>query len=102
MAATAVVPSVTEAQLKAAEVREGNEVDVSSQLPCRVAFSRGRERSVAFALCGLPAVIQLTPLGPTTPSLKLQEYLTGTVTKHLLVMEIQPAISALVDSQSIA
>ncbi|KAK9868863.1 hypothetical protein WJX84_001280 [Apatococcus fuscideae] len=55
VATTAVVPSVTEAQLKAVEVREGNEVDVSSQLPCRVAFSRGRERSVAFALCGLPA-----------------------------------------------
>ncbi|KAK9820557.1 hypothetical protein WJX72_011634 [[Myrmecia] bisecta] len=55
IAAAPNLPVVTEAQLKAAEVREGAQLQLQERLACTVAFSRGQERSVYFALQGLPS-----------------------------------------------
>lgn len=57
------LPMVTEAQIKAQEVREDSMVDLSLRLPCSVSFQRGKERSVFFTLTGLPEVL-LSLTGP--------------------------------------
>ena len=42
--------------MKEREVREGLEVELHRRLPCSVSFTRGQERSVQFAIVGLPQV----------------------------------------------
>ena len=44
--------------LKAAEIREGAQVTLTDPTVCTVAFSRGQERQVFFAVQGLPQVGQ--------------------------------------------
>ena len=43
--------------MKEREVREGLEVELHRRLPCSVSFTRGQERSVQFAIVGLPQVV---------------------------------------------
>jgi hypothetical protein len=50
------LPAVSEEGVKEREVREGTQVVLSSFLPCNVSFVRGQERSVHFAIIGLPEV----------------------------------------------
>ena len=38
-------------------MREGLEVELHRRLPCSVSFTRGQERSVQFAIVGLPQVV---------------------------------------------
>ncbi|KAK9825468.1 hypothetical protein WJX81_005951 [Elliptochloris bilobata] len=45
---------VSEAALRARELREGAELDPGPRLPCTVSFSRGQERSVALSVAGMP------------------------------------------------
>ena len=52
----APVPAVSEPMLKAAETREGAQVTLTDPTVCTVAFSRGQERQVFFAVQGLPQV----------------------------------------------
>lgn len=47
---------VTEEGVKEREVREGAHVALTSMLPCNVSFTRGQERTVYFAIVGLPEV----------------------------------------------
>ena len=47
---------VSEEAMKEREVREGLEVELHRRLPCSVSFMRGQERSVHFAIVGLPQV----------------------------------------------
>lgn len=48
---------VTDNMLRANEVREGALVALDQQVTCNVAFSRGEERRVFFAIHGLPQVV---------------------------------------------
>ena len=48
---------LSEEAMKEREVREGLEVELHRRLPCSVSFTRGQERSVQFAIVGLPQVI---------------------------------------------
>lgn len=52
----APVAAVTDSMLRANELREGAEVGLDQQVTCSVAFSRGEERRVFFAIHGLPQV----------------------------------------------
>lgn len=47
---------VTEEGMKEREVREGAQVALTAVLPCNVSFTRGQERTVHFAIVGLPEV----------------------------------------------
>ncbi len=47
---------VTEEGVKEREVREGAHVALPAMLPCNVSFTRGQERTVHFAIVGLPEV----------------------------------------------
>ena len=47
---------LSEEAMKEREVREGLEVELHRRLPCSVSFTRGQERSVHFAIVGLPQV----------------------------------------------
>ena len=53
---------VSEEAMKEREVREGLEVELHRRLPCSVSFTRGQERSVHFAIVGLPQVTCLLSL----------------------------------------
>ena len=53
----APVALVTDSMLRANEVREGAVVGLDQQVTCSVAFSRGEERRVFFAIHGLPQVL---------------------------------------------
>ena len=50
------VPSVAESQLRSRELREGATVALDQHVSCSVAFARGQERKVFFAIQGLPQV----------------------------------------------
>ena len=50
---------LSEEAMKEREVREGLEVELHRRLPCSVSFTRGQERSVHFAIVGLPQVLYL-------------------------------------------
>ena len=52
---------LSEEAMKEREVREGLEVELHRRLPCSVSFTRGQERSVHFAIVGLPQVRRHTP-----------------------------------------
>lgn len=52
------LPPVSEEALKEREIREGSTVPLTTHLPCNVSFVRGQERSVHFAVVGLPTVCQ--------------------------------------------
>ena len=52
----APVAAVTDSMLRANELREGALVGLDQQVTCSVAFSRGEERRVFFAIHGLPQV----------------------------------------------
>ena len=47
---------LSEEAIKGREIREGLEVALHARLPCSVSFTRGQERSVQFAIVGLPQV----------------------------------------------
>ena len=50
----APVPAVTESMLRSIELREGVTVSLDQHAACTVAFARGQERKVFFAVQGLP------------------------------------------------
>lgn len=52
----APMAAVTDNMLRGNEVREGALVALDQQVTCNVAFSRGEERRVFFAIHGLPQV----------------------------------------------
>lgn len=57
----APVPSVAESQLRSRELREGATVALDQHVNCSVAFARGQERKVFFAIQGLPQVHSRLP-----------------------------------------
>ena len=63
------VVSATDSILKANEVREGVVVGLDQQVTCSVAFSKGQERRVFFAIHGLPQVAFLLGGIASAPSL---------------------------------
>ena len=52
----APIPAVTESVLRSSELREGTTVSLDQQVTCSVAFAKGQERRVFFAVQGLPQV----------------------------------------------
>ena len=52
----APIPAVTESVLRSSELREGTTVSLDQQVTCSVAFAKGQERRVFFAIQGLPQV----------------------------------------------
>lgn len=56
---------VTDSMLRANELREGATVALDEQVTCNVAFSRGEERRVFFAIHGLPQVMYRSLLPPS-------------------------------------
>ena len=52
----APIPAVTESVLRNSELREGTTVSLDQQVTCSVAFAKGQERRVFFAIQGLPQV----------------------------------------------
>ncbi|KAL0053901.1 hypothetical protein WJX82_000859 [Trebouxia sp. C0006] len=50
----APIPVVTESVLRSSELREGTTVSLDQQVTCSVAFAKGQERRVFFAVQGLP------------------------------------------------
>ena len=52
----APIPAVTESVLRSNELREGTTVSLDQQVTCSVAFAKGQERRVFFAIQGLPQV----------------------------------------------
>ncbi|DBA96507.1 hypothetical protein WJX77_007106 [Trebouxia sp. C0004] len=50
----APIPAVTESVLRSSELREGTTVSLDQQVTCSVAFAKGQERRVFFAIQGLP------------------------------------------------
>lgn len=63
--------AVTDSMLRANELREGAVVGLDHQVTCSVAFSKGEERRVFFAIHGLPQVAFL--LGETASVLSLPD-----------------------------
>lgn len=57
------VAAVTDSMLRANELREGAVVGLDQQVACSVAFSKGEERRVCFAIHGLPQVPFLSSSG---------------------------------------
>jgi len=55
---------ITEVDLQAKEIKEGQELEIPERLPCAVAFLRNEERNVFFAMHGLPE----TAAGEDLPS----------------------------------
>ncbi|BDA41766.1 probable protein CLEC16A homolog at N-terminal half [Coccomyxa sp. Obi] len=67
---------VTEEGVKEREVREGAHVALTSMLPCNVSFTRGQERTVYFAIVGLPEGYSIAAgAGPPEPPLDAGEVL---------------------------
>ena len=52
----APIPAVTESVLRSSELREGTTVSLDPQVTCSVAFAKGQERRVFFAVQGFPQV----------------------------------------------
>ena len=48
---------VTEAELAARQIREGQELEIPRRQACAVAFLRNEERNVFFAMHGLPETV---------------------------------------------
>lgn len=53
------IVAASEARMKRAEAREGMQLELQNSAVCTVAFSRGAERSVLFAVHGVPKVMVL-------------------------------------------
>ena len=62
------VAPVSDSMLRANELREGAVVGLDQQVTCSVAFSKGEERRVFFAIHGLPQVRFLLGEGSLCPA----------------------------------
>lgn len=60
----APIPVVTESVLRSSELREGTTVSLDQQVTCSVAFAKGQERRVFFAVQGLPQVCTHPQISP--------------------------------------
>ena len=69
----APVPQVTDAILRKAELREGATVAMDQQVTCTVAFARGQERRVCFAVQGTPQVSVMIELPQCCTTCKLYQ-----------------------------